>query len=130
LPANTVSDVGSLPPKVVPLGMENFVGGRQNQRSENQLNPSKTAFWDIDWTSLDSQADSAFIINRVFNYGTWADMLAVMRYYGLDRIRQEAVQGAYYKPTALSFLCLILGLNETDFTAYQRRQANRPIWNH
>jgi hypothetical protein len=109
--------------------MENFVVSAQGQTFQNLPTLSKTAFWDVNWETLDVEADSVFIANRVFNYGTWADMLAILKYYGLDRIRQEAVQGAYYKPTALSFLCLILGLNETDFVAYQRRQANRPIWN-
>ncbi len=93
-------------------------------------NLSPTAFWDIDWQKLNSQSDSPFIINKVMNYGTWADMLAVLRFYGLERVRQDAVQGAYYKRTALSFLCLILNLNESDFVAYQRRQSRPSAWSH
>ncbi len=91
---------------------------------------SKSAFWDVDWATIDVETDNLFVMNRVFNYGTWADIVAVLRFYGLDRIRQEIIQGAYYKKTALSFLCLLLDLQESDFVAYQRRQAQRPVWNH
>ncbi len=93
-------------------------------------NISRTAFWDVDWDTLDFEADSLLVMSKVFNYGTWADILEVLRFYGPDRVRREVVQGAYYKQTALSFLCLILDLTESDFTAYQYRQARRPIWNH
>lgn len=90
---------------------------------------SRTAFWDVNFDTLDFQADSLLVMSKVFNYGTWADILEVLRFYGLDRIRQEAVLGAYYKPTALSFLCLILDLKESDFRAYQARQARSSVWN-
>lgn len=91
---------------------------------------SRTAFWDIAFDKVDFQADSLLVMSKVFNYGTWADMLEVFRFYGLDRVRHEVVQGAYYKPTALSFLCLILNLQESDFTAYQNRQARSSVWTY
>lgn len=91
---------------------------------------SRTAFWDVDWNTLDFEADSLMVMNKVFNYGTWADILEVLRFYGSDRVRREVVQGAYYKQTALSFLCLILDLEESDFTPYQNRQARQSVWNH
>ena len=93
-------------------------------------NLSRTAFWDVDLDKIDFQADSLLVMNKVFNYGTWTDMLETLRFYGLDRIRLEVVQGAYYKPTALSFLCLILGLNESASTAYQQRQKRSSVWTY
>jgi hypothetical protein len=98
--------------------------------SPAQLTVSNTAFWDVDFTALDVETDSQFVINKVFNYGLWADMVVIMKYYGLGRIRQEVVRSAYWKKTALSFLCLILDLNETDFTAYQRRQERSSVWTY
>jgi len=93
-------------------------------------NLSRTAFWDVDFDTIDFQADSLLVMNKVFNYGTWSDILEILRFYGLGRVRHEVVEGAYYKPTALSFLCLILNLNERDFKAYQNRQARSSIWNY
>jgi hypothetical protein len=90
---------------------------------------SKTAFWDVDWESIDFENDSVFVMGKVMNYGTWEDIIEMLRFYGLERVLEEITQGAYYKKTALSFLCLILKLEESDFVAYQQRQARRPVWN-
>jgi len=93
-------------------------------------NLSKTAFWDVDMEAIDFEAESLFVMGKVMNYGLWADIEEIMRFYGLERMRREVVDGAYYKKTALSFLCLILKLDESDFKAYQRRQARPSVWNH
>lgn len=93
-------------------------------------NFTKIAFWDVDWSAIDFQNDSLFVISKVMNYGPWADIMELFRFYGMERVRREVVQVAYLKHTALTFLCLILDLNESDFTAYQQRQARKPIWNH
>lgn len=100
--------------------------------AKNSLKPnlSRTAFWDVNLDKIDFQIDSLLVMNKVFNHGTWADILEVLRFYGIDRVRHEVVYGAYYKQTALSFLCLILDLHESDFTAYQNKQPRRPVWNY
>ncbi|GAB2795746.1 hypothetical protein GCM10027275_46210 [Rhabdobacter roseus] len=93
-------------------------------------NLSATAFWDVDFKQLDFEKDSLFVMDKVMNYGTWSDKLEVLRYYGLDRVKKEIVKAPYFKKPTLSFLCLILNLKETDFTAYQRRQARKSPWIH
>ena len=95
-----------------------------------QPNLSRTAFWDVDFAQLDFEADSLLVMSKVFNYGRWTDILEVFKYYGLERVKQEIVQAAYLKKTVLSFLCVILDLTENDFTAYQRRQERKPVWEH
>lgn len=101
-----------------------------NTTASHSPNLSPVAFWDVAFDQLDFEADSLFVMNKVFNYGLWSDILEVLNYYGLDRIRNEIVQAAYLKKTTLSFLCLILGLNESDFKVYQRRQERKPAWGH
>lgn len=96
----------------------------------NKPNLSSTSFWDIDMEAIDFEADSLFVMGKVMNYGLWNDIVEMLRFYGLKRVRREIVQGSYYKKTALSFLCLILDLEESDFTAYQRRQARGVIWDY
>ncbi|HEY5390563.1 MAG TPA: hypothetical protein VIJ57_00510 [Hanamia sp.] len=47
---------------------------------------SNIAFWDIDFAKLDYEKDSLFIMQKVFNYGSWKDQLdqlEIMRYYSL-----------------------------------------------
>ena len=93
-------------------------------------NLTKTAFWDVEMEAIGFGADSLFVMGEVINYGLWADIEEVLRYYGLERIRREVVHGAYYRKTALSFLCLILDLEKSDFVAYQRRQTRPTVWNY
>ncbi len=91
---------------------------------------SKTAFWDVDMEALDFEADSLFMMGKVMNYGLWAGIKEILRFYGLERMRREVVDGTHYKKTALSFLCLILDLEESGFVAYQRRQARPTVWDY
>lgn len=100
--------------------------------NQQQVRPnvSRVAFWDVDFDKIDFDLSSSFVMAKIFNYGTWADIIETLRFYGLDRVSKEVVQVAYFKNTALSFLCTILNLTEQDFVAYQRRQARKPIWDY
>ena len=91
-------------------------------------NLSKTAFWDVNFDKLDFEKNAAFVVEKVFNYGLWDDQLAIMKYYGEERIKKEVVRGAYFKKKVLNFLCVIFDLQPTDFTCYIRRQSNPQHW--
>ena len=93
-------------------------------------NLSKTAFWDVNFDEIDFEKNAAFVMEKVFNYGLWDDQVAIIKYYGRDRIRKEIVKGAYFKKKVLSFLCLIFDLQPADFTCYIRRQSHLPHWNY
>lgn len=90
-------------------------------------NITKTAFWDVDISKVDMEKDSLFIMEKVFNYGLWSDIKAVLGYYGNDRVKKEITQARYLKKTALSFLCLLTGLKKADFTTIQRRKNRKGI---
>lgn len=100
--------------------MENVISERPNI--------SSTAFWDVNFEEIDFDQNSLFVMDKVFNYGTWSDILGVLRYYGFERVKKEIVKAPYFKKPTLSFLCVILELKQDDFTAYQRRQAKTSIW--
>jgi hypothetical protein len=91
---------------------------------------SKKAFWDVSFENLDFEKSSLFVMQKVFNYGGWDDQIAVMRYYGLDRIRHEITQASYLRQPVLSFLCTILQLQKTDFECYIKMQSNPLPWNY
>ena len=94
------------------------------------MNLSKTAFWDVDFSRLDYERQSRFILEKVFNYGTWDDFQEVMRYYGFERVRREIVQTAYLKKKTLSFCCLLFDLKPEDFKCYIERRLSHPHWNY
>lgn len=87
-------------------------------------------FWDVDVSGLDMEKESLFIMENVFNYGRWKDIKIVLKHYGIKRIKREIVQAAYLKKTALSFLCLITGLEKSSFLSIKRRRERKGIiWN-
>ncbi|MEO8852908.1 MAG: hypothetical protein ABI359_03960 [Ginsengibacter sp.] len=94
------------------------------------LSISKKAFWDIDFPKLDYEKDSLFIMQKVFNYGSWKDQVEIMRYYGLPRISKEIINARYLRNTVLSFLCAILHLQKTDFACYRKKQLNPLPWSY
>ena len=81
---------------------------------------SKQPFWDVDIVSLDYEKDSLFIIGKVFNFGTWNDVKAIIAYYGRERLKKDTI----------SFLCLLLNLDKANFKCYLRRQSQPAHWNY
>ncbi|MBC7872453.1 MAG: hypothetical protein H7Y01_00580 [Ferruginibacter sp.] len=91
---------------------------------------SNKAFWDIYFDKLDYEKSSLFVMQKVFNYGSWDDQIGILRHYGLDRIKREITKASYLRQPVLSFLCTILQLHKTDFECYTRMQLNPLPWNY
>ncbi|GAB3569972.1 hypothetical protein GCM10027578_25420 [Spirosoma luteolum] len=91
---------------------------------------SGTAFWDVDMKSLDYERNARFVIEKVMNYGLWADIVALLRFYGRERVKAEVVQVAYLKKKTLSFCCAIFDLTPDQFRCYTRQQSNPTPWNY
>lgn len=68
---------------------------------------SKKAFWDVSFEKLDFEKSSSFILQKVFNYGSWDNQIAALRYYGCDRSKKEIINAPYLRQPVLSFLCTI-----------------------
>lgn len=96
----------------------------------NKPQISTKAFWDVNFEELDFENSSLFIMQKVFNYGTWNDQVGIMRYYGLPRIKKEITQAAYLRKPVLSFLCTILNLEKKDFECFIKMQLNPLPWNY
>jgi hypothetical protein len=80
--------------------------------------------------SLDYEKNARFIIEKVMNYGLWADIQEVMRFYGLDWVKQEVTQTAYLKKKSLSFCCAIFDLTPDQFRCFTRQQLHPTPWNY
>ncbi len=91
---------------------------------------SQKAFWDVRFTDIDFEKNSLYVMEKVFNSGTWNDQVAIMKFYGLPRIRNEIVNAGYLRRSALSFLCVILDLEKNEFTCYNKMQSHPLPWNY
>jgi hypothetical protein len=89
---------------------------------------SRKAFWDVNFETLDFERSSLFVMQKVFNYGTWDDQIKLLRFYGKERIKKEITGASYLRQPVLSFLCTILHLTKNDFKCYTAMQLNPLPW--
>ncbi|MBD0288701.1 MAG: hypothetical protein M3342_25140 [Bacteroidota bacterium] len=75
---------------------------------------SKQAFWDTNMTTIDPETHAAFVIEKVFEYGTWQDMLAVTRYYGEERVKSNLVKSRFFFPDTISLISTIFNINREE----------------
>ena len=91
---------------------------------------SKKAFWDVRFKEIDFEKNSLQVMEKIFNYSDWNDQVAIMKFYGLNRIRKEIINAGYLRKPVLSFLCTILHLQKTDFTCYNKMQSHPLPWEY
>ena len=89
-----------------------------------------TAFWDVDFDTIDFEKCDLFVMEKVVNYGTWQDFINLVKFYGIDRFKSEIVKSAYLKKDVINFLCVIFDLEPTDFVCYTRRQSQNLPWTY
>lgn len=86
------------------------------------INISKAAFWDVNYSALDAEKSSVFIIGKVLAFGSYADIKSLFRYYGADRIKEEIRLANSLDPKTLNFVSKIFDINPTEFACYNRIQ--------
>lgn len=90
---------------------------------------SKYLFWDTDVKTLDTQAHSAWLIQRVLERGQLSDWRLVRDYYGMERIVTDCKKLRTLDPMALSFICAISETKKEDYRCYQFAQYYPTLWN-
>lgn len=91
-------------------------------------NISKAAFWDVDFEKIDYEKNSQYVISQAFNFGTLDDMIAVLKYYGDKKVREEVVSSSWLNERAVSFLSNYFGLQKEDFACYMKKQLITGLW--
>lgn len=91
---------------------------------------SQKAFWDVRFNDIDFEKNALYVMEKVFNYGTWKDQVAIMQFYSLQRIKKEIVHAGYLRMPVISFLCVILQLQKNDFECYNKMQLHPLPWNY
>ena len=93
-------------------------------------NISKVAFWDVNFDEIDFEKNCVFILEKVFNYGSFDDQIEVIRYYGIEKIKTEIIKIAYFRKEVLAFICSYFQINLTEFKCYLQRQSNPLLWEY
>lgn len=89
---------------------------------------SPNLFWDTDETTLDSEAHSRYIVGRVLMRGRLSDWLALMRLYGAERVRKEAMRLRYLDRVTLNFCSQYFNTPKSKFRCYKQPPSIQEHW--
>lgn len=93
--------------------------------NKKELNISSRAFWDVDFEKLMLQKDnySEFIIRKVFESGTFDDVLNIIFFYGKNKVKETMLNTHFLTEKTLHFTSSILKIDKTKFLCY----TNKPV---
>lgn len=89
---------------------------------------SANLFWDIDEAALDVEKNARFIIERVLQRGRMHDWVALVRLYGYERIKQEALQIRYLDNVTLHFCSVLFNVPKSQFRCYNQPPSLQQLW--
>lgn len=89
---------------------------------------SKVLFWDVDFTKIDFDLRTRYVIERVVMFGNWQEWEEIKRYYGLEKIKSETMQTRYLDAKTLNFLSLYFQVPKEQFRCYIWKQSNPTHW--
>ena len=76
-------------------------------------------FWDVDPAQVDPEAHAGFLIPRIMDRGTMADVEAAWGAYGPDRVREVLLRARSLNKKTIAFFAAQFGLALSDFRAHQ-----------
>ncbi len=91
---------------------------------------SSRAFWDANFEELDLDANSRFIITRVFNYGKWDDIIGILCYYGDDRVLETLKNAECLTELGLHMASVIFDTNKNKFKCYTKKPFHHSSLRH
>ena len=83
---------------------------------------SKQAFWDVDMAQLDYKKQANAVIRRVFDNGSWEDLLEVVNYYGKENVIFALTSAPYLKEITAVFASKLFHIPFADFKCSTTRQ--------
>lgn len=83
---------------------------------------SGRAFWDVDMSKLDYEKQANYITRKVFENGSWDDILEITAFYGLGKVKDILTAATYLKENTLYFASLFLDIPRSQFACYTTTQ--------
>lgn len=77
---------------------------------------------DVDLEDFDFEKHAGFFAQRVIEYGTIEDWNLLKKLYGLDKIKELALQFRTLDAVSLSYLSAIFNINKEEFRCYKHKQ--------
>lgn len=89
---------------------------------------SKQLFWDTDISRLDAEKHARFIIERVLTSGFLTDWKTILRYYGYEKIKKEALLMRSLDKLTLYFCSSFFKIPKEEFRCYKQTQSIQEPW--
>ncbi|MFN4145423.1 MAG: DUF6922 domain-containing protein [Runella sp.] len=86
----------------------------------------RATFWDTDFDTLDYEHQANAIIKRVFEYGTWEEILETTIFYGEDKIRDTLVNARALRRSTIALAAALLGIPKKEFYSFHNRPKYLP----
>ena len=85
---------------------------------------SSFLFWDVDPSGVNPETHQQFIISRVMERGTLADVKAVWNYYGEESVKQTLLNAEALSRKTIVFFANQFSLPRSAFRAYHTPSEN------
>lgn len=89
---------------------------------------SSYLFWDVDQSTLDVERSAAYIIERVLEYGQLEDWRLIKQIYGLENIKNIALNIRSLDDVTLHFLSVYFKIKKENFRCYKYNQLATNFW--
>jgi hypothetical protein len=86
-------------------------------------------FWDVNKERFDLIKYQSFFIQRVLEYGKMKDWELIKRLYGMEAIKNAALNARSFDAVTLAFVSTIFKIDKTEFRCYKHRQLYPNLWN-
>lgn len=83
---------------------------------------SRKAFWDVDVSSMQTATHSDFIIEKVFDRGTWEEMKQCVQMYGYEKVKEVLTHARYLRPEVVRMAAVLFEIPENTFRCYKLRE--------
>lgn len=90
---------------------------------------SQHLFWDVDLSLFDLEKHKVFLIHRVLEYGLIEDWNLIKELYGMETIKEVALNVRTLDAVTLAFVSNLFGIDKTEFRCYKHRQLYPTYWN-
>jgi hypothetical protein len=92
------------------------------QRNSVHLELSNKAFWDVNKNNLNFNTQANYIIKKIFEHGTWNDVLEITVFYGLPTVAAALKNATYLQESTLYFASLFLEVPKNEFACCTTKQ--------
>ena len=83
----------------------------------------KELFWDCDFKQINSEEHKDIIIQRVVDFGTWDEFLALVEYYGHEVVSGSLMNNAELSERGMYFTSHYFQKKVSEFKCYIKKQS-------